>query len=355
MPAIQAPLAIPPVHPKDKNLLRPLSELGKPAFDAGGYSFLRRTEYISSDVAKARAEANAHAARTTARLSTAAKTRKPTDAQKEDPMYILRSVIKGFDLANPEDAYTGPDNASNIRGAAPTPAEVEAWENPKHPSKPDVKLVDAYALQPDLEATTDSGGYFVVKFAGNPSGMTDKRDIRMDVGVLYPRDQGSGTYDYDFFLPTDEDAANSFRDRFDVDNPNRHDPNLYTHKGPDGSDNFRYNYLRTYDASRTVTSVNQQYKEVALALHDHIDNDTDKQDSGAYYYPIIQRTQLKPRRNKNLARLGLASQTLPEDMEKVDWINLTVEEPDEDELGSRAKHRNTLEAEFEGHSDKENL
>lgn len=348
--AIQAPLATPPVHPKDKNLLRPLSELGKPAFIAGGYSFLRRTEYISTE-AKARAEANAHAARTTFKSPTAAKARKPADTQKEDPMYMLRSVIKGFDLANPQDAYTGPDNASNIRGAAPSPAEAEAWKNPRHPSKPDVRLIDAYPLKPDLDAITDSGAFVITKFTGNPSASTEKRDVRMDVGIMYPRELESGTFDYDFFLPADETAANSIRQKFDVNNPKRDNQDLYTQKSADGSECFRYNYLRTYNASRRVDSIDQQYKEVALSLHDHENDGQDTQEIGAYYYPISTKMQMKPRRNRNLAQLGLASQAVEEDAEKIDWMNVTVGEPEEEEKAGRGRHREDLEVEPGDHVD----
>ena len=347
--AIQAPLAIPPVHPKDKNLLRPLSELGKPAFTTSGYSFLRRTEYISSE-AKARAEANANAVKHAAKSPAATKTRRPTDAAKEDPMNMLRSVIKGFDLANPDDAYTGSDNTSNIRGAIPTPAEKDAWNRPKHPSKPDVKLLDAYPLIPDLEAITDSGAYMVTKFTGNPTATTESRETRMDVGILYPREHASGTFEYDFFLPVDETAAVNVKRKLDVNDPDRDDSALQTNKAADGSSTFRYPHIRTYEAIRRVDT-DQQYKEVALALHDPESEgtDADPQDGGAYYYPIVTKLQLKPRRNKNLVQLGLASQVVDDENEKIDAMNVHVRIPEEVERNSRALHRAAVEADEEGH------
>jgi len=350
--AIQAPLAIPPINPKDKHLLRPVSELGKPASNAGGYSFLRRTEYISSET-KARAEANAHAARASAKSPAAAKARKPTDTAKDDPLHMLRSVVKGFDIAYPEDAYTGSDSNSNIRGAVPTPAELEAWKNPKHPSKSDVKLLDAYPLKPDLEAITDSGSFLVTKFVGNPTAATEARDTRMDSGILYPRDHDSGRQDWDLFLPAAESTAGNFKRKFDVYNSDRDDPALYTHKANDDSGNFKYSYLRTYDKGRRTETPGQHYREVALALHDHNNDGRDFQDKGAYYYPIATKMQLKPHRNKNLAQLGLASQAVDEELPKIDWINVTVREPEEEEMASRAMHRNQLEAEHEDRPDGE--
>lgn len=356
--AIQAPLATPPVHPRDKNLLRSLAELGKPAFNPAGYSFLRRTEYISSD-AKARAEANANAVKNTNKPPTS-KARKPIDASKEDPVNILRSTVKGFDLANPEDAYAGPDTTTNIRGAMPTPAEVDAWKRPKHPSKPDLKLLDVYPLKPDPDAVTDSGAYMITKFAGNPTLVTDARDPRMDVGILYPRELAPDTYNYEFFLPDNEVATKNVIRKLDVNDDACDDPALYTDKAPDGCGVFKFDFVRTYEPGRGSTRGNQQYREVALALHDpELDRQTestestargigvDPLDKGAYYYPVLSKVQLKPRRNKNLVQLGLASQALDDEVQKFDGIRLTVREPDEGERAKRATHREHVEPDDE--------
>lgn len=353
--SIQAPLAIPPVHPRDKNLLRPLAELGKPALNPAGYSFLRRTEYISSD-AKARAEANANAVKNTGKPPAPSKARKPIDASKEDPVNILRSTVKGFDLANPEDAYTGPDTTTNIRGAMPTQAEIDAWKRPKHPSKQDVKLLDAYPLKPDPDAVTDSGAYMITKFAGNPTPFTEARDIRMDVGILYPRELVPDTYNYEFFLPNNEVATKNVKRKLDVNDDACDDPALYTDKAPDGSGVFKFDFLRTYEPGRGSTRGFQQYREVALALHDpELDRQTASTDSivrrngidalnkGAYYYPVLSKVQLKPRRNKNLVQLGLASQATDDEVQKFDGIRLTVREPDEGERAKRATHREHVE------------
>ena len=360
--AIQAPLATPPVHPRDKSLLRPLAELGKPAFNPAGYSFLRRTEYISSE-AKARAEANAsaNAAKVTSKPPAASKARKPIDASKEDPVSILRSAVKGFDLANPEDVYTGPDTTTNIRGAMPTPTETDAWKRPKHPSKPDIKLLDAYPLKPDPDAVTDSGAYMITKFAGNPTPVTEARDIRMDVGILYPRELAPDTYNYEFFLPGSQVAVRNVRRKLDVNDDACDDPALYTDKAPDGSGVFKFDFLRTYESGRGSTRGDQQYREVALALHDpELDrqsssteytvrgNGIDPLEKGAYYYPVLSKVQLKPRRNKNLVQLGLASQATGDEFQKFEGIRLTVRQPDEGERAKRATHREHVEPDEEG-------
>lgn len=363
--SIQAPLATPPVHPRDKNLLRPLAELGKPALNPAGYSFLRRTEYISSD-AKARAEANAsaNAAKTLGKPAAALKARKPVDASKDDPVSILRSTVKGFDLANPEDAYTGPDTTTNIRGALPTPAETDAWRHPKHPSKPDVKLLDAYPLKPDPDAVTDSGAYMITKFSGNPTAITEARDIRMDVGILYPRELAPDSYNYEFFLPTNEGATKNVIRKLDVNDSGCDDPALYTDKAPDGSGVFKFDFLRTYESGRGSTRGDQQYREVAVAFHDPElerqeasteitarGNGSDRLDKGAFYYPVLSKVQLKPRRNKNLVQLGLASQAADDEVQKFDGIRLTVREPDEGERAKRATHREHVEPDDESDLD----
>ena len=357
--AIQAPLATPPVHPRDKSLLRPLAELGKPALNPAGYSFLRRTEYISTD-AKTRAEAIANAAKMPGKPAATPKARKPIDASKEDPVSILRSAVKGFDLASPQDAYTGPDTTTNIRGDIPTPAEADAWKRPKHPSKPDVKLLDAYPLKPDLDAVTDSGAYVITKFAGNPTPVTEARDIRMDVGLLYPRELAPDTYNYEFFLPANEVATKNIMRKLDVTHDACDDPALYTDKAPDGSGVFKFDFLRTYESGRGSTRGDQQYREIALALHDpELDrqsasteyaargNEIDPLDKGAYYYPVLSKVQLKPRRNKNLVQLGLASQATGDEIQKFDGIRLTVRGPDEGETAKRATHREHVEPDDE--------
>ena len=359
--AIQAPLAIPPVHPRDKGLIRPLAELGKPALNPAGYSFLRRTEYISSD-AKARAEANAtaNATKFLGKSAVPSKVRKHTDASKDDPMSILRSTVKGFDLASPENSYTDSDSIANIRAAMPTPAETDAWNHPKHPSKPDVTLLDSYPLMPDLNAVTDSGAYMVTKFAGNPTQASESRDIRMDAGILYPRELAPDIYNYEFFIPANETEIENITRKFDVYDNDCDDSELYTYKAPDGSGVFKFDFLRTYESGRGSTQLGQQYREIALALHDpdleqrkastertERGNGIEQLDKGAYYYPILSKVQLKPRRNKNLAQLGLASQVTDDEIQKFDGIRLTVREPDEGERAKRATHREHVDPDTE--------
>lgn len=371
--AIQAPLHPPPVHPRDKALLRPLASLGKPKFAPASVSFLRRTEYISSEQGRSRIESN----RTLAK--SAIKKRKPVDASKDDPVNVLRSTLKGFDIAHPEDAYKGPDNASDIRGDAPTAAEIDAWNNPKHPSNPGLTLVDSYPLIPDLDAFTDAAGYVVAKFATAPTQATDSYDSRMEVGLLHPLEldpevaaeleakriaheadplknppPGHPPYNYEFFLPDDAKTAENVKKKFDVDNPEKDDPSLYTYDDKDAHQQcFRYSRLRTYETGLQSGSADKPYNEVAVALHDpelveqmtqsNLDGSkvpsNDRQEKAAYYYPVLQKMQLKPRRSKKIAQLGMARRNDDEETEGVDVVDLVVREPNDFETTKRLGHR----------------
>ena len=372
LPAIQASPVTPPVHPKDKALLRPLSELGKPKYQPGGHSFLRRTEYISSDASRARLDASAAKSST----KSTPKARKPVDITKDEPINVLRAAVKGFDIANPEDAYTGPDTKEKIRGAAITPAETDAWNKPRHPSKPELKLVAAYPIIPDLNAITDSGAFMVTKFTSNPTQSTNKRDTRMDVGLLQPMEikpeveaelkAKQAAYDadpahhiapagpdfsYQFFLPPDELAADKIKKKLDVNNPDKDDEVLYTKTNAEGDGSFRYDHVRIYDTARQSGNPNQPYKEIALVLRDpeledkmtntesgQSQKSTSSQGKAAYYYPIAQKLQLKPRRNKNLVKLGLAGKNADDEDEKLDAVDVVVTEPNEIEAARRAEH-----------------
>lgn len=376
--AIMAPGVPPPVHPKDRKLLRPLKSLGQPKTEIAGISFLRRTQYTADENGRARSDP------TVARnfVKSSSKKRRQTDASKDESINVLRSVIKSFDIANPADAYKGPDTDHKIRGFAPTIAETDAWKKPLHPSNPKLKLVDAYPILPDLDALTDSNGYIVAKFAGNPANATDSYDERMEVGLLHPieltaakmvefksrvaaheadpinyPDAGVPTFDYEFFLPDDVQTAKNMKKKLDVNNPERDDPKLYTHKGVSGhKDSFRLNLVRVYETGLHSNNSTHPYQEVALALFDpeleeqmagitvgDASGGAISRQKGAYYHPIISKVQLKPRRSKHLAQMGLqAGAGSLDDTERIDAVDATVRELDEVELGLRTSYKATL-------------
>ena len=346
--AIQAPLAIPPVHPKDRNLLRPVSELGKPKFSAGGHSFLRRTEYISSD-AKARAEANASAARASAKAP-AQRLRKQTDASKDDPIHIMRHIVKGFDVLNPGNEYPGPEGETSLKGVPPTAAEMEAWQRPKHPMSSNRKLVDSYPIKPDLEAFPDTGFYYVLNYTSNPTNSVRSHDSRLDVGLIHPAETLSGGTNFELYLPKDAEEVINIQRQLDTTDPDRDDPALRKTNNKEDVASSRFDFHRVFDVKREQDMVEKPYKEVALALHDpELDRkaghnrNVDSHEKAAYFYPIGVKMQFKPRRTKNLELVGLASKTKDESKEKYDAWDIVIRDADENELERRETHREELE------------
>ena len=99
-------------NPRDKALLKPLNALGKPASALEQVSFLRRTEYAASSSPQMFASGSSKDILRKNDQKRATKAR-----EKEDPINILKNIVKGFDIAYPQDAYTGEDSAENIRGA----------------------------------------------------------------------------------------------------------------------------------------------------------------------------------------------------------------------------------------------
>ena len=102
---------------------------------------------------------------------------------------------------------------------------------------------------------------------------------------------------------------------------------------------------------RQVNALDQPYKEVALALYDpELDSQSQataagsRLDKGAYYYPIGVKMQLTPKRNKNLANLGLQKKAVDEELERPDEIDLVLQDPDEEEIEKRKGHRAELTA-----------
>ncbi|KAK3724158.1 hypothetical protein LTR37_001282 [Vermiconidia calcicola] len=335
-----------PLHPTDKQLLKPLSALGKGA--GGAVSFLRRTEYTASQGAQHYSAAS----KDLTRVRNDPKRRK-ANLPKEDPLNIIRNIVKGFDVAYPEDAYKGEENVSNIRGAAITDADAKAWTNPKHPAKPGVELLDSYPVLPDLEALPTSGCYIVAKFQTNPGAAGDHYDERLDAAILRPKDDNQAyalweqktaewsesskkAYpipedDYDYFLPAESSYVRGVKRKLNVNDPENDDDELYTDDVGDGQRAFKYTRLRLYETYGQQGNPRNFYDEsVALALHDpeteigDVPGTKHRLSKGAYFYPIQQRTALRPKR-----RVGQTALSQVVDEDQVDEINLAIGDLDE--------------------------
>ncbi|KAK5680227.1 hypothetical protein LTS10_007154 [Elasticomyces elasticus] len=332
------------LHPADKALCKPLTAQGKANATGGGVSFLRRTEYTAS-------QGPQHFASNTSkdmmRLRNDPKRRKLNTVDKEDPVNIIRNIVKGFDIAHPSDAYKGDDSTTNIRGAAVTDAELRAWTHPKHPTNPDLQLLDSYAVLPDLSALPTSNAYMIAKFQSNPLA-GESYDERLDTAIMRPLDDAHMSaeykrkmedwdaatgkpqplmeFDYEFFVPADGSAVHNIKRKFDVNDTENEDPDLYTDE-LDGERSFTFERLRTYETYNQHGHPDNYYNDsVALALHDPEGVLGEKRlEKAAYYYPIVQRTALRPKR-----KVGRLAATQTED-DRVDVISLQVRGYDESE------------------------
>ena len=358
-------------------------------------------------------------------------------ANKDDPLSILRATIKGFDLAYPDDAYTGPDSSTAVRAAEITPTEQEAWANPVHPTRPGVTLLDSYPILPDLEGLPDTGSYVVMKFITNPVAASDRYDERLDVGLLRPMDQSIEAqrlleaqmaehasdpsrpppmpqYDYEFFLPSlsslstlshqpetngqqnngtkRQDASadpvtqqvRALKRKLDLrmgndldesDNDgDRNDPDAQ--QGPPKKV-IRFDRLRAYESYQQTGDASDAYGDtVVIALHDHDDggsgegninaqsygsiNGTTQSNTktssklsqplqkAAYYYPVVQRTFIRPKRTHGIApnmavpvrhTQAAGGGNADDDETKIDVIEAQIRDPTEREVTERLARR----------------
>lgn len=326
-----------PLDPRDKALLRPLAQLGKSGASGAGVSFLRRTEYISHD---ANRKFNPNSYKEVRDKQNETKRRKlAAGVDKEDPLNILRNVIKGFDVAYPGDAYAGEDTADNIQGADITPVERRTWGNPRHPSKPNVTLLDSYPVLPDLDALPSIQSYIILKFDPKSLGEGSRYDPRLDVAILrpqnpdqdgfevkmdaYQRDKNHAKptteYDYDYYLADSADSVAGIKRKFDTADPSSHeDEELYT-SVDDGQRFFRYDRLRGYETTAQTGDGDNPYADsVAIALHDGEGSGRGLQ-KGAYFYPILQRTSLRPKRSRYV------------EQQVIDQLRVMVRDADEEE------------------------
>ncbi|KAH8691200.1 Paf1-domain-containing protein [Talaromyces proteolyticus] len=365
--AILMPEHAPPPDPRDLPFLVPLDQLKNPSVKNANVSFLRRTQYIAAE----------H--RGPGGFKPTAGKPKPRLAEKgklanDDPLYIKKYIMKGFDIAYPHSKHTGEDTAERIKGHTPQKPELDAWAKPVHPENPKLKPVGFFPVLPDLQGYPDPGGFVQFKFDKPPLlAASGKRDERIDVGLLYPsapsdeilqeheakttlhknnpkvyKDPGPIPWNYDLFVPDNKSSVTKIKESLDPLNPKRNSEELYTQD--DGENKFHlYDRLRTYYTKAQQLNQDQKQRDIALTLFDpakstNIDRDTIK---AAYYYPILGKMRLAPERARKIARAGLVparAESTRED--QADQIHVTVRDPDEAEIYKRSLHRGNVDPEF---------
>ncbi|KAL5612632.1 uncharacterized protein BROUX77_002788 [Berkeleyomyces rouxiae] len=329
--SIQAPAAAPAVHPRDRPLLRPVNSLGAPKPADVAVSFLRRTEYISATSSK-RTFIDSKAGGPK-RIE---KRRAPVE-DDDSPAGIRRKIDKSFEFA---EAYRK------------NPASV------KHPENRNLKLVDAFPILPDLDAFPDSGAYVTIKFLTNPVPPSTHYDERLINGLLKPvettpseeaayhqalelheRDplnysKPPPMMNYDFFLTHSTADTKRFRAKFNPDNPNNDDAALYSHKSDNGPC-FRFERVRGYETAKEVelNHTTKYAEELLVAFSDGKDAGSDSAPAPAqkamWYYPVMQRSAIRPQRQRRLdIHRGFTQQD--EERQELDALDVRIEEPPED-------------------------
>lgn len=327
----------------------------------GGVSFLRRTEYISSNQGSQRFESST--SKDLLRVRNDAKKRRRPNVDKEHPLNILRHVLKGFDIAYPQDVYVGEESTENVRGADVTDAEKKAWANPRHPSNSNLRLLDSYPVLPDLDAVPGVDSFIVTKFSTNPLAKADPNDQRLDVAILRPQNayeekyeerlaaydadltlpKPTAEYDYEFYLANDASAVRGIKRKFDVNDADNDSPELYNHVDAEGNRAFLYNRIRAYETYQQAGDQDNSYGDtVAVALHDP---DTGARAApgalkrlkkGAYFYPVLQRTNLRPKRKAPNSQIVDQGQV-------IDALQVTVRDGDATEIARRLAARARLD------------
>ncbi|KAG8626508.1 hypothetical protein KVT40_005453 [Elsinoe batatas] len=352
--AINARDPPPLLHPHDRALLKPLSQIGKGNTGAGA-TFLRKTEYISSDQGIKRYESST--SRDLFKIRNDPKRKNNKHLDKEDPLNIVKNVVKGFDIAYPKDAHNGDDTRDLVKGAEITASDITAWSNPKHPKNSGLKLLDSYPVLPDLDAIPGLGSYILLKYNTDPSAAVKGYDPRLDMTILKPKNANNlkleeriaayekdlnmvrptAEYDYDMYMLDDVNSLKGMKRKCDVNDPDRDDENLYTSQDDQGQKVFKYKRIRAYETYQQQGDGENPFADsVALALHDpefevgH-DGEAPRLPKGAYIYPVLQRTYLRPKRKVQNAYV--------DDSVTADKIHVVIRDADEDELGRRLAAR----------------
>jgi RNA polymerase II-associated factor 1 len=342
-----------PLHPKDRELLRPINALGKPVASSNAVSFLRRTEYISSKSAVNKgAGANP--------LMGKSRTPKVKPAiNKDDPLTILRGIVKGFNLAYPQDTYTGEDSVAGLRGESITEPEKQAWHKPKHPTKSDLKLLDSYPVLPDLDAFPDTSNYMLIKYQTNPSDISTHYDPRLDVALIRMLDPTSEEneaheerkalieatdptapvplqeYRYDVLILKNSGSVDAVKRKFSTSEPIDDSTDGYDKYEPESDRHaFQYKRLRQYETYQQQSHLHNEWNDsVGLMLNDG--EDGERLPRGAYMYPIVQKTSIRPKRlAPKMGQLARGSQAYAEDdsVQVIHGLDVAVRGMNEEEI-----------------------
>jgi RNA polymerase II-associated factor 1 len=209
----------------------------------------------------------------------------------------------------------------------------------------------------------------VYKFAAPPVKDTNGvYDERLDVALLRPAGESVEDYDtwvaeqaahkedptkptpqrrahYEFFLPPDKTKVRGIKRNFTTNDPDNEDEIPFDH-GVDEEGRprkfFKYENIRTYETAAQTGDASNTYGDIlVLALHDpesHPDEAlrSTQLQKAAYFYPISQRVNIRPKRLGKTAMVG-------GDVQKVDIIETAARDP----TAHEAEKRETLRQQYD--------
>ena len=379
-----APEIQPVLDPADHALMLTPDQLRNQNSKNVNVSFLRKTQYMTSQNARA----NDAFIRPSTRASKPTRKNSVTEPQiaRDDPINIKRQIQKGFDIANP-------DTATSQYLSTISSAELAAWRTPTHPDNPRLKPVAYYPILPDLDSSTDHDGYISIKFDKAPLPALPNlggRDSRIDVALLHGEadaaqqaawskkkkaydenpelyeDPGPQPYQWDFCVPRrpGADVVAAVKRKFHVMNPDRDDDSgyegLYVPGEPNPQADVGIDYLkeRTFGAVSTETP-NVEFETLrfmAISLfasegagaHSRLGDEDFAIERAAYYYPIIQKMRVRADREKiRKGRYAGDAGDAGEADDKWNYIKLTVRDPDVGEKVVRGQFRADIDEGFQ--------
>jgi Paf1 len=373
-----APEIQPVLDPADHALMLTPDQLRNQNSKNVNVSFLRKTQYMTSQNARANDAFIRPNTRTTKPIRRSSVTE--PQVARDDPVNIKRHIQRGFDIANPNTA--SPQSLSTIPSA-----ELSAWRTPTHPDNPRLKPVSYYPILPDLESSTDLDGYISIKFDKPPIPALPNhggRDSRIDVALLHGEadatqeaawskkkraydenpdvyeNPGPQPYQWDFCVPRRPGAevVAAVKRKLNIMNLDRDDDRgyegLYVPGEPNPQADVGIDYVkeRTFGAVSTETP-NVQFETLrfmAVSLFDsesagqysRLGGESDAIDRAAYYYPIIQKMRIradreKIRKSRNTGEAG----------EKWNYIKLRVRDPNIEEKFVRGQFRADIDDGFQ--------
>ena len=377
-----APDIQPVLDPADHALMLTPDQLRNQNSKNVNVSFLRKTQYMTSQNARA----NDAFIRPNTRTSKPTRRSSVTEPQiaRDDPLNIKRHIQKGFEIANSDSAM--PQSLSAV-----LPAELSAWRTPTHPDNPRLKPVSYYPILPDLDSSTDHNGYISLKFDKPPIPALPNhggRDSRIDVSLLHGEpdvsqeatwskkrkaydehpelyeNPGDQPYQWHFCVPRrpGADIVAAVKRKFNIMDPDRDDnrgyEGLYNPGEPRSGTDVGIDFVkeRTFGAVSTETP-NVRFETLRFMAISLFDSETAGEfsrlgdegapaEKAAYYYPVIQKMRIRADREKisqgrNTGEAG----------EEFNYIKLTVRDSSIEEnyvRGQfRAEHDDGFQDEYE--------